>query len=138
MSLNIIGYLVYFLWPLFVGHALQEFVPRKVILNDTFFLINGFIFILTSLTILIISDGEGMTFSGLEALPFFYVVFAFVHYLSFPGKTLRSIEHNREASFGEYFGDFFLVVFLPFGIWFLQPRINKIVSEHTLEDEIKN
>src|SRR5258708_2965921 len=118
-SLNIAGYLPYFLWPLLVGQALQAYVPRKVNLNDTFFLINGFIFILTFLAIMIISGGEGMTFNGVEALPFFYVAFAFVHCLSFPGKTLRSIEYKREVSLSEYIGDFFMVVFLPIGIWFL-------------------
>jgi peptidoglycan/LPS O-acetylase OafA/YrhL len=132
--LNLAGYLIYFSWPLFVGHGLQEYIPRKVELTDTFFLINGFIAMATYLVIMILSDGQGMTFNGVEALPIFYVFYAFFYFLSFPGKSLRTIENKRLASLGEYIGDFFLVLFLPIGIWFLQPRINKIVEQQP--DEI--
>lgn len=135
--LNVIGYLTYFLWPMLVGHGLQEYIPRKVSLNDTFFLINGFIAIAAILGIMIISNGQGMTFSGIEALPMFYVFYAFLYYLSFPGRTLRTIENKRLPDLGEYIGDFFLVVFLPIGIWFLQPRINRIVNEQEAEIEME-
>jgi len=136
-TLNIVGYLTYFLWPMLVGHGLQEYLPRKVTLSETFFLINGFICLTAILGILIISDGQGMSFSGIEALPMFYVFYAFLYYLSFPGRTLKSIENKRLANFGEYIGDFFLVVFLPVGIWFLQPRINKVVDEQDKQIEIE-
>ena len=133
--LNATGYLTYFLWPMLVGHGLQEYMPRRVTLSDTFFLINGFIAIATILGIMIISSGQGMSFSGIEALPMFYVFYAFLYYLSFPGRSLRTIENKRLADFGEYIGDFFLVVFLPIGIWFLQPRINRIIEEQEKEIE---
>lgn len=134
--LNLAGYLIYFSWPLFVGHGLQEYIPRKVELTDTFFLINGFIAMAAYLVIMILSDGQGMTFSGVEALPIFYVFYAFFYFMSFPGKSLRSIENNREVGVGEYIGDFFLVLFLPIGIWFLQPRVNKIAEQQ--RDEVTN
>lgn len=75
---------------------------------------------------MVLSDGKGMEFNGLEAIPMFYVFYAFVHSLAFPVKTLKSIELNKEASLGDYFGSFMLIVILPIGIWFLQPRINQI------------
>jgi hypothetical protein len=77
---------------------------------------------------MIISGGQGMEFNGVAALPGFYVFYALLYYISFPARTLKSIENGKKADFGEYFGDFFLIVFLPIGIWFLQPRINKVTQ----------
>lgn len=43
-------------------------------------------------------------------------------------KSLRVAEENRPVSFWEPIGDFFLILFFPVGIWFLQPRINRVVG----------
>ena len=130
--LTIIGVLSYALYPLIIGHSLQEYLPKKVELNYNLFIINVFLWITVYSIVIIISDGQGMTFTGLLALPMFYVFYAILHSFAFPAKTLKSVELGKEASFGEYVGDFFLILFLPIGIWFLQPRINKIISDHQM------
>jgi hypothetical protein len=76
---------------------------------------------------MIISDNKGMTFTGFSVIPILYVIYAFFDFLAFPVRVLKSIELEREAKFGDYLGDFFLILFFPIGIWFLQPRIRKIV-----------
>ncbi|SDC79991.1 hypothetical protein SAMN05216323_105213 [Williamwhitmania taraxaci] len=96
--------------------------------NYNFFLINIFIWFLAIVAIVILSDGKGMTFNGLAAIPVFYVVYAFFYSLAFPAKMLKSIEKDSDVTFGEYFGDFLMIVILPIGIWFLQPRVNKVVG----------
>ena len=73
-----------------------------------------------------------MTFRGVEMIPFIYLMYATINSLSFPAKVLNSIERNREVSLSDYIGDFFLIVFLPIGIWFLQPRINRILENKEL------
>jgi hypothetical protein len=127
-TLTAIGGLIWFGWALLTGNALYQILPAKIHLNHTLYLINSFLWLVTYVIIMIISDGQGMTFDGLEALPMFYVFFAFLHFLSFPVKVLKSIEKTREATFGEYVGDFFLMLFLPIGVWFLQPRINRALK----------
>lgn len=128
LILKIIGITLYFLYPFIIGLFLYDYVPNAIRLNHNFFLVNSFIWITTYLVVMVLSDGKGMTFNGLAAIPMFYVAFAFLHYLSFPAKTLKSIEIDKEAKLGDYIGDFFLIVFLPIGIWFLQPRINRILK----------
>jgi hypothetical protein len=122
------GMLTYFSWILFVGHGLYQLLPNKIELNYNLFLMNSFIWLTAYIIVMVISDGQGMTFSGVEAIPGFYVFFAFLHFLIFPARTLKSIEKDRKADIGECIGDFFLIVFLPIGIWFLQPRINKVTA----------
>ncbi len=129
LILNLVGLLAYYIYPLIIGYSLQDFLPKKVELNNTFFLINTFAWIGGYLAISIISDEHGMSFSGLAALPFFYLMFAFLYSQAFPAKTLKSLEMKTEASLGDYFGDFMLILFLPIGIWFLQPRINRVIEK---------
>ena len=130
--LRILGILIYAIYPLTVGHFMQEYVPKKVDLNHSFFLINMFLWITVYSIVTAISDGQGMTFHGLVALPIFYVFYAILHSFAFPAKTLKTVELGRKVSFGEYVGDFFMFLFLPLGIWFLQPRINKIIGKNQL------
>ena len=122
------GVLIYFSWILLVGHALFQLLPDRIELNYNLFIINSFIWLTSYAAVMIISEGEGMTFSGLAALPGFYVFYAIVHFIMFPARVLRSIEQGKKAAIGECIGDFFLIVFLPIGIWFIQPRINQITT----------
>ena len=35
-------------------------------------------------------------------------------------------ELQKEATFNDFVGEFFLIWFYPIGIWFVQPEINKV------------
>lgn len=48
--------------------------------------------------------------------------------LYFVSKSLRSVELNREAVASEFTAEFVLIWFSFIGVWFIQPRINKIFS----------
>ena len=122
------GGMMYFLFWLLVGHQLYQLLPDKIQLNYNFFIINAFIWLSSYAAAFIIADEQGMSFTGILGFLFLYVFFAFLHFLFFPVKVLKSIEMNREASVGECLGDFFLLIFFPIGIWFLQPRINKAAA----------
>lgn len=126
--LNVAGLSLWMAWIFLTGNSLYHYLPHKIQVNYTLYLVNSFVWIGSYLTIMIISDGNGMTFEGVAAIPAFYVLYAFLHFLAFPAKMLVSIEKNKEASFGEYIGTFFLILFVPIGIWIIQPRINKIVQ----------
>lgn len=125
---TIIGIVIYSLWPIIVGNELNYLLPKKVTLNFSFFLINVFIWLVVLIgAFVFVPEGESLTFTGLSALPFFYAIFAYFYSLAFPAKALKSIGLGREANFSDYAGDFFLILFLPIGIWFLQPRLNKVI-----------
>jgi len=130
--ISIIGTLLCFIWPLLIGHGLYQLLPERIYFNYNFFIINSFIWLAAYVAIMAISGGQGMTFHGLAALPGFYFFYAFVYYVAFPVRVLKSIENGRKATLQEYIGDFFLVIFLPFGIWFLQPRINKVAQREII------
>lgn len=129
--LNSIGLLIIISWPLVLGLELYRYLPERIELGITLFIINGLLILLSITAIMVISNGQGMNFSGsgLIALPVFYFMFAYLHIQFFPGKVLKSIESGRAASFVDYIGYGVLIWFWPIGIWFIQPRINKAVKE---------
>ena len=137
LILKIIGCTICFIYPFTVGCILTDYLPERVRLNFNFYLVNSFIWFMTYSIITVFSDGQDKTFTGFLAIPLFYVFYAFLHFLAFPAKTLKSIELNKEASLGDYLGDFFLIVFLPIGIWFLQPRVRRIIEKEEIINEME-
>ena len=133
--LNVTGTVLYFFIPVVLGHSLNEYLPKSVGLNYGLFMFNSFVFMLSYPLTMLLSDGQGMEFTGLAAIPAFYVFYAYLNMLAFPMKLLTSIELDREATFREYLLDFFLLLFFPIGVWFLQPRINRAVQKANLTRE---
>ena len=135
--LTIVGFLIIWSWPLILGLELHHYLPPRVEIGNLLFIINYLIVVIVSCVFPVLTDGETVTFSGFSAIPFFYVVFAFFHLLTYPGKLLKSLELGKETSFADYIGYGVFILFWPIGIWFLQPRINKAVSEKLVVEEEK-
>ena len=50
----------------------------------------------------------------------------------FVAKILQTVELQkvkREVKFSDYAGEFFALLYFPIGLWWIQPRINKIFSK---------
>lgn len=129
VTFNLVGTFLYFFWVFMSGNILFQILPKKIELNYNLWIINTFIWSMAYLVVMVISDGEGMKFNGIEVIPMLYVFYAILNFMAFPAKALKSLEKGKVADLSEYIGDFFLIFFLPIGIWFLQPRINKIGKE---------
>ena len=127
--LGIIGVVLFFSLLIAYGHYLYDHLPRKTELNYNLFIINAFLTIASLIAVAILTESNEVSLTGIYALPGFYIFYAFSHTIAFPVKVLKSIELNREARFGEYIGLFFGVIFWPFCIWFIQPRVNRIARE---------
>lgn len=53
-------------------------------------------------------------------------LYAMIRFISFPARTLRSIELGRKAGIWEYFIYCFNFLWWPLGAWWVQPRINQV------------
>jgi len=55
-------------------------------------------------------------------------------------RTIKTAELQRATRFDDFKGKFFLIMFFPIGIWFIQPRINKIITQdiNNLNQPISN
>jgi hypothetical protein len=59
----------------------------------------------------------------------FFAVFCLLYDLYFVSKSMVMAETGKPATFYNYAGPFFLIWFFPLGIWFVQPRVNRLYAE---------
>lgn len=62
-----------------------------------------------------------------------FSMFCIFYCLYFVAKSLKAVELQRKVSSGDYIGEFFTLWFFPIGIWFIQPRVNKLFAEDNVE-----
>jgi hypothetical protein len=129
---------VLFGWLYAVGTNLHKRLPASVYMNVGLF--KAFMFI-PAMYLLLIS---GLVFSVFlnipkmpEINPAIFLVIVPLHIFSivcifyclyFNAKALKTVELQKPATVSEYIGEFFLIWFFPIGIWFIQPRINKLFA----------
>ena len=59
----------------------------------------------------------------------FFAMFCIFYCLYFVAKTFKTVELQREVTFSDFAGEFFLFWFFPIGVWIVQPKINKMIEE---------
>lgn len=64
------------------------------------------------------------------------VFFSFFYSLRFTAKAIASIESRSEAHFANYFAYLVAMFFFPIGIWWIQPKVNRILKGPIRETEV--
>jgi hypothetical protein len=123
---NTIGYLLYFGWFAVLGSALFSILPPRIDYSLTWFLLDLTLIVVCMAGVMILTDSRSYHAQGLAALPGFYIIFAMVHVPWFLAVTQVAIEKERKPEFGFYFGTLLLLLWWPLGVWFVQPRLNRI------------
>jgi hypothetical protein len=59
----------------------------------------------------------------------FLSMFCIFYVLYFVAKTFKTVELQREVTFSDFAGEFFMIWFYPIGIWVVQPKINKMAED---------
>ena len=139
--LTLVFYLLFIGWWWTLGVRLHTRLPAQTNLNikrfRKFFLIQQ-----TYLIFFVIFVLAGMylpDFLGAWAMLLLFIfvmlplhlfsMFVFLYVQIFIAKALKSVELQRNIKFKDYWGEFILFsLFHPIGVWWLQPRINKIFS----------
>jgi len=62
-----------------------------------------------------------------------FSMFCIFYCMYFAAKTIKTVELQREVTFSDFTGEFFLIWFFCIGIWILQPRINRLVNQQKEE-----
>jgi len=141
--------LLFFSWFWALGTNLYEKLPPTVKMNlgkFKAFLIMPIIYliVLFPLMYLFIPGQNGSPTDqppaavGLLIPVHLFAMFCLFYCLYFVAKVLKSVEWQRSVTFSDYAGEFFLIWFFPIGIWFIQPRINKLFDETNEIDNFLN
>ena len=128
---------VYFGWFYVLGTNLPKKLPHSLHMNvvrfrTLLFFPLGYLVLISAFIALfpvISPDAElsGAVFLILVPLHFF-AMFCIFYSLYFIAKALKMVELRRPVSFSDFVGEFFMLWFLPVGIWIIQPRINKLFA----------
>ncbi|RTQ49519.1 hypothetical protein EJV47_11870 [Hymenobacter gummosus] len=127
--LFVLGAVIYYGWFAVIGNTLADWLPRGADYSRTWFLLDAFLVLAALCLTGVMFESRSYTATGVAALPGFYLLFAFFHVFWFPAVVLVAIEKQRRPEFGFYFGTFLLMLFWPIGLWFVQPRLNRIAAE---------
>lgn len=72
--------------------------------------------------------GQIGAFIGLIVPFHLFSMFCIFYCLYFVAKTFKTVELQREVTFSDFAGEFFMIWFFPIGIWIIQPKINKMIN----------
>ncbi|HOI27775.1 MAG TPA: hypothetical protein PLN63_09085 [Paludibacteraceae bacterium] len=154
--------MIFYVWIWSVATGLQKRLPENATMNFKLFKIAFFSLLISSLLIVGamiyafsfakeifvngINDSNNATTSGGSTVPFFglisivyiLVLAAMFYIFYFTAKTIKMAEYQHDVKLSDYIAEIFMVWLLPIGIWFIQPKVNKIVSEEmNVEEENK-
>jgi len=151
--LMIVAYVGNFFWLWSLAIGLQPKVPAHVVLKVNkfkgffFFQIIYLLLFSIGISVLISSVPDlieraevpnininliGIVFAIIFPLHFF-TMFCAIYCMYFAAKTIKTVELQREVSFGEFISEFILIWFHVIGVWFIQPQVNKLVADKPME-----
>lgn len=58
-----------------------------------------------------------------------FTMFCIFYCIYFAARTFKATELQRPVTFPDFVGEFLMIWIFPLGIWFIQPRINKLIAE---------
>jgi hypothetical protein len=133
----------FFGWFWSIGTGLQSKIPTNVKMKTGKFKVFFFVPLVYTLLIFIamgtalsgiFGSGEpnaGLIFTSIAIIIPLHLfnMFCMFYCLYFVSKTFKTVELQRETTFSDFAGEFFLLWFYPIGIWIVQPKINKMVDE---------
>jgi len=133
---NLTFIILLLIWYHSLGNNLCKKLPPYVNLNLFFFnvllfftliiIIGISLYVVFSFYILTVKQEIFFKFRGYSWLFSFIFFLSILHSIYFLAKALKSVELQRKVIFRDFLIDIFLILFLPIGIWYIQPRINKV------------
>jgi hypothetical protein len=134
--LGLISAIVQYGWTWAAGIILNNRLPEELKLNTVFFKICFFypivylpllgLFIYTQLH----AGIETFSFTFLLIIPFhLFTIFCSFYCMYFVARVIKTTEYQRYTTVSDYIAEFFMIWFYFVGIWFLQPKINKMIDE---------
>ena len=122
---------IYLLWFWSLGTELNKIVPESVRLKASRFKfgIKFCAIYITAFQIMFIFMANGISLGAFMPIVFvlhlvaMYFMFYSIYFISKNLVAFENVQNDKSASSK---GTFFLMWFFPLGIWFIQPRINKM------------
>ena len=130
---------IFFGWFWSIAIGLKDKIPTDITMKTTRF---KFFFFIPLAYIVLVMIYLGNLFNGFQADDFeiggwiisivlplhLFSMFCMFYVIYYVAKTIKTVELQRKAVFGDFVVEFFLLWIYFIGIWVLQPRINKLAQ----------
>ena len=132
IMLLFIGVLFGWFWSIVTG--LQSKIPEEVEMNVkgfriTFFAPLAYIIFFLGFFFYAFQGGDFNPNMIILIIPLhLFSIGCMIYNLYFVAKTIKTVELQREVSFGDFAGEFVLIWMYPIGIWIIQPKINRMTK----------
>jgi hypothetical protein len=134
MICSIIAYFLIFIWLLLIDAELMKRVPPKIRPSNAMFLINLIlIFLIYCIVFIFLEPGKEFIVTGVLALPFLYIFYAWFSIYNHLSKLLTFAEKEKEVELSHRIGEMVLFFFFFIGVWFLQKRIKRVLEKPEIE-----
>ena len=119
--------MIFLIYPLLVGQRLRSILSAHVLFKakSNVSLVLDFFLLAIPYFIIRFADSKNLLLNGVFAV---IGSVGFVRISAYPARELRSIELRRNAGIWEYTWETLQILYWPMGIWWIQPRINKIIN----------
>ena len=135
MPIGMLVFMAVFMgWFWALGTNINRWVPEEIRPSPSRFCFGliyasvYIIFFLAAFMFISADKASGVLFAIIFPLHIFAMVCMF-YALYFVAKNLVMAEHRKKVGFYEFAGPFFLIWFYPIGIWFIQPKVNRLFNE---------
>jgi hypothetical protein len=128
-SLSIIFELALILWIFIMGMSSNQLAPSQLRFSNPFFIFRLF-FVLIYLLIFPLSTHHEIP-TNIVPIQVIATLFVF-SCLWTCAKIIVIAETKNVHGFDRYIGTFFLLWFFPIGIWFVQPRLNRLAKKQKI------
>lgn len=131
----------YYGWIWSVATGLLSKIPPMIDMKVKYFKIFFFIpliYLISFIALLLFFTNGGLDLlspKNLESTIYLLIIIVPIHLIAMfcnfyivyhLAKTIKTAELQRSVKFSEFIEEFLLILFFPFGIWFIQPRVNAL------------
>lgn len=120
-----------FCWVYFLVKGLKKHLPEAAKLNYTRFVFSLILPWPYMIFLEIIdSNLNDIPYKGIIVPVHLITMYCMFYCIYILAKTIAEVEKQRPCKFSDYIALFFMIWYLPIGILFIQPRVNKISQDY--------
>ena len=130
--LKLFGFCIFCIWLGLFANTLNQIDQTNETPSVSWFIVNIGLVMAAFITSKILADPNFVITStsfnakGFWVIPMLYIVVAYVQIHWFPASAIVAKELGQKPEFSQVLGTVILLVLWPIGIWFIQPRLNRI------------
>ncbi|MDB5267309.1 MAG: hypothetical protein JWP58_349 [Hymenobacter sp.] len=132
--LKLVGFSIFCIWLALIGNTMNQLDKTQEKPGVGWFILNVVVTMSAPLASKVLSDPDfvvtptSFNAKGSWVIPALYVVVAYVQIHWFVASSIVAREQGQKPEFSQVLGTAILLFLWPIGVWFIQPRLNRIFN----------